>query len=323
MNKKITVILLLLSVLFLTAFLVYCSEESQNKVSLQEPLPLKLRYRIGETLHYRLIRHNINFKMDGSKFGEMKAVAYFTRTRVESDSQGRIREKFTWKSFAAGQTMTPEQPVELSFLKEAEDFSLIFSVQDEDALTKLDFSALPRTIEGLWFMIMTWDAVTFDGLARTNKHFNLPDSAPIGTEIKSTRGPYDFLFEYPPLITDSKYSFSGKNYSRIMGVSLVKNNPCVIIEFSNSENVILMNLDLRPVKIKSRGFEHFWGKTYLSLKDGRIVKGELVAPITMIQDIQLPGRKEPNHAEFFVLQELELDLLSPEEFSSEITKHKI
>ncbi len=324
MNKKfILILVLVLGVLFLGNFLGLCLENGETKVSLQEPLPLKLRYKIGETLYYRLIRQNINFKMDGSKFGEFKAIAYFTRTRVKDDSEGRVREKFTWKSFAVGQSMTPNQPVKLSYLKEAENFSLVISVQDEDAITKLDFSELPRTIEGLWFMIMAWDALTFDGLTRSSPYFKFPDSALLGTVIKSTRGPYDFLFEYPPLVTNSKYHFSGKNYSKVLGVSVVKNIPCVIIEFSNSENIVLMNLNLKPVEIKSKGFEHFWGKTYLSLKDGRIVKGELIAPVTMVQDIKMPGQEKPNHVEFFTLQKLELEMLAPDVFNFEVKNKKL
>jgi len=319
MNKKfILILVLVLGVLFLGNFLGLCLENGENKVSLQEPLPLKLRYRIGETLYYRLIRQNINFKMDGSKFGEFKAIAYFTRTRIKNDSEGRIREKFIWKSFAVGQSMTPNQPVKLSYLKEAENFSFVISVQDEDAITKLDFSELPRTIEGLWFMIMAWDAVTFDGLTRPSEYFKFPYSAPIGTVIKSTRGPYDFFFEYPPLVTNSKYHFSGKNYSKVLGVSVVKNIPCVVIEFSNSENIVLMDLNLKPVEIKSRVFEHFLGKTYLSLKDGRIVNGELIAPVTVVQDIKMPGQEKPNHVEFFTLQKLELEMLAPDAFNFEV-----
>jgi hypothetical protein len=136
--------------------------------------------------------------------------------------------------------------------------------------------------------------------------------------IKSTRGPYEFLFEYPPLVTNSKYHFSGKNYSKVLGVSLVKNIPCAVIEFSNSENIVLMNFNFKTVEIKSKGFEHFWGKTYLSLRDGRIVKGELIAPITVVQNIKMPGQKEPNHIEFFTLQQLKLEMLTPDRFNFEV-----
>lgn len=313
---------LIIGILIILITAVLSSGRDQNMISLEEPLPLNLRYKIGETLYYRLIRYNINYKTDGSKFGELKASAHFTRTRIDNDNQGRTREKFTWKSFAYGQSLTPNQPVKMTYLNEAENFSLILSVQDENALLNLDFSKLPRTIEGLWFMIMAWDAVTFDGLVRPNKYFKFPDSALIGTIIKDTRGPYDFPFEYPPLVTDSKYSFSGKNYSKVLGASIEKNIPCAIIEFSNSENSTFMNLHLNSVEIKSKGFEHFWGKTYLSLEDGRIVKGELIASITMSQDMHMPGQKEPTHSEFFVLQRLELEMLSAEEFNLEVKKQR-
>lgn len=323
MSKKIIIILaLFMSFSFIFIIIATSSEMNQDKVSLKEPLPLKLRYKVGETLYYRLIRHNINFKMDGLKFGELKAIAYFTRTRVENDNQGRVKEKFIWKSFRVGQSMMPDQPVKMSYLKKAEDFLLTISVQDEDILNKLDFSKLPRTIEGLWFMIMAWDAITFDGPARPQRNFEFPDTALIDTEIRDTRGPWEFPFEYLPLVTDSKYFFSGKFCSKVIGISLEKDIPCAVIEFLASENKVLMNLQLKPVTVKNRAFEHFWGKTYLSLEDGRIVRGELHAPTLIVQDLWMPNQKEPTHSEYFVLQKLELELLSPEEFDLEVKKQR-
>lgn len=321
MNKKIIVSLALF--VGFVIVLITITESSTNyglKVSLGKPLPLKLRYESGETLYYRLIRRNTDFKMDGSKFGELKAVAYFTRTRVENDNQGGVREEFTWKSFSMGQSMMPNRPIKMSYLKEAENFSLILSVEDEDVLHKLDFSELPRSLEGLWFMIMAWDAITFDGPVRAQKHFKFPDSALIGTETHDTRGPWEFTFEYPPLVTDSKYFFSGRFYSKVTGISLEKNIPCAVIEFQLAENKVLMNLILKPVKVKSRAFEHIWGKTYLSLEDGRIVRGELRAPTLIVQDLWMLDQEKPTHSEYFVLQKLGLELLSAEEFDFEVRK---
>ena len=323
MNKKMTSSLALF-VSFVIVFIVTIesSENYGDKISLGEPLPLKLRYRIGETLRYRLIRHNTNFKMDGSKFGELKAVAYFTRTRVKNDNQGGVREEFTWKSFSMGQSLMPNRPVKMSYLKEAVNFSLTLSVEDEDVLHKFDFTELPRSLEGLWFMIMAWDAITFDGPVRAQEHFKFPDSALIGTETHNTHGPWEFTFEYPPLVTDSKYFFSGKFYSKVTGVSLEKNTPCAVIEFPLAENKVLMNLRLKPVKVRNKAFEHIWGKTYLSLEDGRIVRGELHAPTLMVQDLWMSDQEKPSHSEYFVLQKLELELLSADEFDLEVMESR-
>ena len=318
MKKKLIIIFVVVVNIVVPPVTAAVSGTNMDRISLREPIPLKLRYSVGETLYYRLLRHSDLFQMDGSKFGEHKAVAYYTRTRLENDSLGRVTERFTWKRFGFGQSLTPDKPAEISYLEEAKNFSLVCSVQDEDILSKFDFSGLPRTIVGMWFMIMSWDAITFDGPVRPQKYFSFPDSAQIGTEVKSTRGAHDFEFDFSPILTDSRYTFSGKGCSKVMGVCMVKDTPCAIIEFSDSENVILMNVDLAQVKVKSRGFEHFWGKTYLSLEDGSILKGELLAPVANIQDIQMPGQEEPSHTEYFILQRLELEMLSPEEFEREV-----
>lgn len=297
------------------------SEKKPEKISVPEILPLKLRYKVGETLHYRLVRQNYSFKMDGTKSGEMRVVTCFTRTRLEDDSQGRVNEKFVWKSFFMGQTMT-SSPLKMSEFKEAENFTLLYSVNDAKAIHKLDFSTLPRTFIGFFFMLITWDAVTFDGATRPTEYLCIPDEAKVGTEFSDTQGPNDLVFSYPPLVTDSKYIFSGKSWVKLTGISLVKKIPCAIIEFANLENRVEMNLHLKPMEIKTQGFEHFWGKTYLSLEDGRIVRGELVGPLAMIQETKIPGQEKPEHSEFLAVGYLEMDLLSEEEFHSELRKIK-
>ena len=297
------------------------SEKKPEKISVPEILPLKLRYKVGETLYYRLVRQNYNFKLDGTKSGEMRAVTYFTRTRLDDDSQGRVNEKFVWKSFFMGQSMTPS-PLKMSEFKEAENFTLLYSVNDAKAIQKLDFSSLPRTLSGFFFMILAWDAVTFDGATRPTQYLSIPEEAKIGTEFIDTQGPDDLVFSFPPLVTDSKYTFSGKNWVKLTGASLVKKIPCAIIEFANLENRVEINLHLKPMEIKTQGFEHFWGKTYLSLEDGRIVRGELVGPVALIQEIKMPGQEKAEHSELLAVGYLEMDLLSEEEFHSELRKTK-
>jgi hypothetical protein len=251
----------------------------------------------------------------------MKVLTYFTRTRLKDDSQGKVQEKFTWKSFKFGQTVGPG-PLKMVEFKPAENFSLVYSVNEEEAISKFDFSSLPKTMDGFMFMILTWDAVTFDASVRPTKSLPIPDEARIGTEFREAREPHDFVFEFPPLVTDSKYTFSGKSWVKILGLTTVRNIPCAIIEFAESENRVEMNLHLRPVEFKSHGFEHFWGKTYLSLEDGRVVRGELVGPVAMMQDIQRPGLEKPERTELLIMGYLEMDLLSGEEFQTELAKIK-
>lgn len=81
-----------------------------------------------------------------------------------------------------------------------------------------------------------------------------------------------------------------------------------------------LSLHLDPAILENKAFEHFWGKTYLSLKDGRIVKGELHVPTAMIHDLWMADQEQPQHAEYFTLQKLELDLLTSEEFFAEMKK---
>lgn len=287
---------------------------NEHQMDLREPVPLQLRYPVGKIFHYRLRRHSDIFRMDGTKFGAQRAVAYFTRQRIENTKDGQIQEKFTWEKFGAGESFDPDQPLKLIYLKEAEGFTLTCCIMDEDLITRFDFSSLPRTIPGMWFMVMSWDAVTFDGAVRPQNHYDFPDSACIGEEFKNTRGSYVFPFEYPPFVANSKYTFSGKNHAKIIGVGTVKETPCAIIEFSHAENRIIMNMHLNTLKMETRSLEHFFGKTYLSLEDGSIVKGVLTAPVSQVQNLHIPGQEKQQRQTLFIMQRLEMDLLSPETF---------
>ncbi len=81
-----------------------------------------------------------------------------------------------------------------------------------------------------------------------------------------------------------------------------------------------MNIHLKPIEVRTQGFEHFWAKAYLSLEDGRIVRGELMGPVTLIQDLQMPGQEKPKRMESLTIGYLEMDLLSEEEFKDELKK---
>jgi hypothetical protein len=316
-RKTLLFLVFLVALGFLSVYPESRSEKKTAKISVPEILPLKLRYKVGETLYYRLVRNNSNFKMDGTKSGEMKVITYFTRTRLQDDSEGKAQEKFVWKRFQFGQTMGLH-PLKMVEFNPARNFSLVYSVNEELAISKFDFSPLPRTMDGFFFMILTWDAVTFDAAVRPTKSLLIPDEARIGAEFRPTREPHDFVFEFPPLVTDCKYTFSGKDRVKILGVTTVDDIPCAIIEFAESENRVEMNLHLKPIEFKIRGFEHFWGKTYVSLDDGRVVRGELVGPVAMIQDIQGPGPAKTEHSEFLVIGYLEMNLLSEKEFQAEL-----
>lgn len=324
MNKKILAVCLALSGNLLFSLPDEArtqAKENPQIPSIPDRVPLKLRYRVGDQLYYRLTRLNNNFRVDGTKAGEQRVVAYFTRVRLPDDGQGRVQERFTWKSFQFGQSMTAA-PAKLSVFKEAENFSLVYSVNEELAIEKFDFSSLPRTMDGFMFMILSWDAVTFDGLVRPTPTLLIPDEAVIGAEFVDKSGPRDFRFSFPPLVTDSKYSFSGKGWVKLAGLSRVGGIPCALMQAGQSENRVEMNLHFKPLEIKSRGFEHFWAQTYLSLEDGRVVRGELVGPVIMAQDIQAAGAERPQHSELLAIGYLDMELLSEGEFRRALVEIK-
>lgn len=70
--------------------------------------------------------------------------------------------------------------------------------------------------------------------------------------------PYDFEFEYPPLLVDSKYFFGREHSSTLIGLSVSGDLPCAVVEFSYPENSIVMNFDLASVELSVKGFKHIF-----------------------------------------------------------------
>jgi len=308
------VVKLVLLVLAVTHGPVLAQSLESAQVDLARPLPLKLAYPVGEILHYRLDRRALSYAVDGRRVGEVRSVAFFTRTRLPDHPELGVQEELAWDWFEHGQSLT-DAPAEPRPFEPAEGFTLVFHPNTADALERLDYSGVPATMDGFNFMIMTWDVFSFDGLARPNPHFPFPDSASVGEIVHETRGPHDFRFEFPPLVTDSRYSFSGQNRARILGVSTLGGEPSVIVEFSGAENPLEMTLNYGPFPIKVTGFEHLWGKSYLSLRDGRIVRGELAVHNTIV--VQGPGVAEGEPlslSEASNIGDIQLQLLSPEEY---------
>ena len=284
-------------------------------VDLSRPLPLKLAYPVGETLRYRLDRQAMSYAMDGRKVGEVRSVAFFTRTRLPDHPELGVQEELTWDWFEHGQSLT-DAPAETRRFEAAEGFTLVFYPNAADCLERLDFSEVPATMDGFNFMIMTWDVFSFDGLTRPNPHFPFPDSALVGEIIHETRGPHDFRFQFPPVVTDSRYSFSGKNQARILGVSNLGGEPSVVVEFLGAENPFEMTLHYGPFPMRVTGFEHLWGKSYLSLRDARIVRGELAVHNTIVvQGLGVAEGEPLGLSEASNIGDIRLQLLSTEEYS--------
>jgi hypothetical protein len=76
------------------------------------------------------------------------------------------------------------------------------------------------------------------------------------------------------------------------------------------------------MEVKTHGFEHFWGKTFLSLEDGRIVRGELVGPVLLTIETTMPGKDTPDRSTTLAMGYLEMDLLTTEEFAKELNSQR-
>ena len=307
--------ILIVAVLFVDlAFGQSAVSSGDAQALVNSPLPLMPRYEQGRPLYDTLTRHDVIFTLEGAKTSEHKSVSHFIRTRGADGADGRIREQFRWASFRWGKTNGPDEVLKTREVKEAQGWTLEFSMADSDLPEAADFSDLQRDWGGFHFRIAVYDAITFDGMSRPTARLPLPEEAPIGAEVKATDGGRVFDFGFPPLFSKFEYTLGRKHSARILGVSLVDDVKCAIVEFSGPENKFESTLNLQGVEVAGHGFEHFWGKTYLALDDGRILKGELVGPVTQVLDILIPGQEQPRRQQQLIMQHVTLELVSEQEF---------
>ena len=78
------------------------------------------------------------------------------------------------------------------------------------------------------------------------------------------------------------YNHAKVELNRI-GISMMNNKLCAIIEYSALDNKLEINLK----EMKSKGSELYWGKTWVSLENKQIEYAEMYS--NTIQEMEIPG----------------------------------
>jgi hypothetical protein len=68
-----------------------------------------------------------------------------------------------------------------------------------------------------------------------------------------------------------------------IGISMINNELCAIIEYSALDNIIELNMN----EMETKGSEHYWGKTWVSLEDKQIEYAVMYS--STIQEINIKG----------------------------------
>jgi len=294
--------------------IIFINVHSQSKLTsvLNDKYDISLRPEIGDISYYKLERINIFIDDKGEVNNNQKFIIYFTRECSDYET-GLPVEKYTFDRFYIGANRVLEE-IEMKQVKTVEGFTFKSKLSDSEILEKIDYSSIPKTFESLMFMIMTWDVITFDGLTRTSEDLEIPKFIKIGDEFISKVSENFFKFDFEPILRESHYRFIGKDKSIFKGISIVNNEPAAIMFFMSEYNEISMDMNL--MNINQLGREFFYGNSYISLNDGKILKGELVSPVYFKQRM---GRGEDAQtSNFLVIQKLFLNLLSKSDYYNKI-----
>lgn len=145
-------------------------------------------------------------------------------------------------------------------------------IPSDKMLEESSFENFPSNPYNVFARNLIWDMMAIESFAwqyfdslHLNKPYNVTDI--IGKFQMSDVG---------------NYQHTNVNVCWI-GVSMINNKLCAIIEYSALDNIIELNMN----EMETKGSEHYWGKNWVSLEDKQIEYAEMYS--STIQEINIKG----------------------------------
>jgi hypothetical protein len=184
------------------------------------------------------------------------------------DPDGVPHETLTWRNVTVSQAKGDEPFGNADHLPWADGFTYSYCIEDD--YTSFDttvFDALPRTLEGWFFVLLVRDTQgPIDNMR--SARMEVDELKHIGDEVTRTRDPAEAASQhstlsFPPII-DCPYFAVSVLHSRFDAISVVGDQPCAILGFSMEpcifETIFMDNQML--------GGSSFAGTMTLRLSDG-------------------------------------------------------
>lgn len=157
-----------------------------------------------------------------------------------------------------------------------------------DFLKESSFSNFPKSLENIFVRNLIWDLMAIEEFS-----WNYLDSLQLNKSYKLPNKSESFA-----MADIGKYQHSNI-FLCWVGVSLVNNELCAVIEYRAFDN----KLEINSGEMKSKGIELYWGKTWVSLKDKDIELADMYSNTS--QEMEMSN--VPNKFTICTTREIKID----------------
>lgn len=270
---------------------------------LDRKLDLSRRGKAGETRRYRVRRENVMYDRIGQPLTRMLAEGLVERTLLRETEPGVWTERITWLKFASHNTQVPGEVPAPQEVAGAAGLSYEFAPKTFDYVNiPADFSRIQDSMAAYLIKVMAMDYTGFDALAAMVR----PGAAATGIGATHIEPRWQQGIEITrPAAADTvgRYLLS-EMIAAVAGVTRRNGEPCALIWFAAEGNNVEHDFTTGPVTMKFRGTEHFWGEVAVSLRDGRVVGGELRGPLPWRMEMGLGGEAPKEMPTYGVVQQV-------------------
>lgn len=263
MKKFIVCAIILIAASLTEPILVY--GQSHTHPDYLKSLPENLELKEDTPYKYLMTAEYINRDIYGNPGSKTKVIGEYTRG-MENGYVG-------WNNVFIGHDNYPfESSPDMIKQEYMEDLSYLPS---SDLVEEAFFNNFPSNIDNTFSRNLIWDILAIEGNA-----WNYIDSLELNKTyvVKDAQGGFNMA------------EIGNYNHEKVelnwLGVSLMNNTLCAIIEYRALDNKLELDLE----GIKSKGSELYWGQTWISLNNMQIEHAVMYS--NTVQEMEITGMPE-------------------------------
>ena len=312
MSKRL--ISMFVIVTLLSAAAPSLSGQGEKMIDLDAEYDLSLREASGDVSYYKMktvYYHGNSMGITGSK-DELIATFKREAIAIEKDT---YQVEFTWKRAKIGyQTKPSEEVSDWNILPYVEGFAYCLDFENLDFPGSVDFSPIPSTFDGMKFMVNILDAHAQFDLLRTESAGGISRIKKTGDTISNPGAGASTAWDFNTFIQDSDFT-NGTYDTMFTGLCMAEGKRCAVLEYNNAESRLSSKTQATPKMIvEQEGTTNFWGRIYIDLDTGQLVKGDLYEYVVI--HVKMPGQSQPMR--LFERRLVEIWHISKEEFNEEL-----
>ena len=311
MKKHLILFMILLIVLLIVMGFLFGQEIPTD---LAAEYDLSLRETSGDVSYYKMRTVYDHGNSMGITQSREELITSFKRKAVKIE-KGTYQVKFTWKEAKIGhQKRLQEKISNWKVLPFAAGFTYLLDFENLRFPSQIDFSPIPSTLQGMKFMVNILDAHAQFDLLRTESAGGISQIKKTGDKISNPGAGESTAWDFNTFIQDSDFT-NGEYETMFTGICMVKEKKCGVLEYINTESRIKNSAQVTPKMIvKQEGTSNFWGRIFIDLETGDLVKGDLYEYVVM--HATMPGQSQPMR--LFERRLIEIWYISEEEYNEKL-----